>query len=197
MKTLKIDNKKLLELLNIEAPKFAKYSGPLMNLANRFIGGTKPKVVGQMSELIKEFDGKTFKEWETWYLNKYPTAIDTATEKIAQMLINFKNVLGEIDEASIREWVHDLVVIKTFVGLKNQEAILKSVAEYFKTDYKSAQPDEESKGIDGFIGGKPVSIKPHTYQLKPELNEEIKAPIIFYEKTKTGLKISFPEDLIK
>ena len=82
MKTLKIDNKKLLELLNIEAPKFAKYSGPLMNLANRFIGGTKPKVVGQMSELIKEFDGKTFKEWETWYLNKYPKAIAMATEKI-------------------------------------------------------------------------------------------------------------------
>lgn len=89
MKTLKIDNKKLLELLNIGAPKLAKYSGPLMNLANRFIGGTKPKVVGQMSELIKEFNGKTFKEWETWYLNKYPKAIDTATEKIYQMLINF------------------------------------------------------------------------------------------------------------
>lgn len=160
-------------------------------------GGTKPKVVGQMSELIKEFDGKTFKEWEIWYLNKYPKAIDTATEKIAQMLINFKNVLGEIDENSIREWVHDLVVIKTFVGLKNQEAILKSVAEYFKTDYKSAQPAEEAKGIDGFIGEKPVSIKPHTYQLKPELQDKIEAPIIFYEKTKTGLKISFSENLIK
>ena len=197
MKTLKIDNKKLLELLNIEAPKFAKYSGPLINLANRFSGGTRPKVVGQMSELIKEFDGKTFKEWETWYLNKHPKTIDIATEKNAQMLINFKNVLGEIDEASIREWVRDLVIIKTFVGLKNQEAVLKSVAEYFKIDYRSSKPAEESKGIDGFIGEKPVSIKPHTYQLKPELSEEIEAPIIFYEKTKTGLKMSFPEDLIK
>lgn len=56
---------------------------------------------------------------------------------------------------------------------------------------------DESKGIDGFIGEKPVSIKPHTYQLKPELSEEIEAPIIFYEKTKTGLKMSFPENLIK
>ena len=197
MKTLKIDNKKLLELLNIEPPKFAKYSGPLMNLANRFSGGTKPKVVGQMSELIKEFDGKTFKEWETWYLNKYPKAIDVATEKIAQMLINFKDILGKMDETSIKEWVRDLVIIKTFVGLKNQEAILKSVAEYFETDYRSAEPAEESKGIDGFIGEKPVSIKPHTYLLKPELLDKIEAPIIFYEKTKTGLKISFPEELTK
>ena|SRR3989344_7114373 len=197
MKTLKIDNKKLLELLNIEPPKFAKYSGPLMNLANRFSGGTKPKVVGQMSELIKEFDGKTFQEWETWYLNKYPKAIDVAAEKIAQMLINFKDILGKTDEASIKEWVCDLVIIKTFVGLKNQEAILKSVAEYFKADYRSAEPAEESKGIDGFIASKPVSIKPYTYKLKPEIVENIKAPIIFYEKTKTGLKIDFPEDLIK
>ncbi len=197
MKTLKIDNKKLLELLNIEAPKFAKYSGPLMNLANRFIGGTKPKVVGQMSELIKEFDGKTFKEWEIWYLKKHPEAIEVAAEKVTQMLVIFKDVLEKTDRASIKEWVRDLVIIKTFVGLKNQEAILKSVAEYFKTDYRSAKPAEESKGIDGFIGDKPVSIKPHTYLLKPELLEKIEAPIIFYEKTKTGLKVSFPEDLIK
>ena len=126
MKTLKIENKKILELLNIELPKFTKYSGPLMNLANRFIGGTKPKVVGQMSELIKEFDGETFKEWENWYLKKYPEAIEAAVEKIAQMLINFKDVLEKISKASIKEWVRDLVIIKTFVGLKNQEAILKS-----------------------------------------------------------------------
>ena len=51
--------------------------------------------------------------------------------------------------------------------------------------------------IDGFIGSNPVSIKPHTYLLKPELLEKIESPIIFYEKIKTGLKISFPEDLIK
>lgn len=167
-----------------------------MNLANRFSGGTKPKVVGQMSELIKEFDGKTFKEWETWYLNKYPKAIDMAVGKIAQMLINFKDILGKTDESSIKEWVRDLVIIKTFVGLKNQEAILKSVAEYFKTDYRSAKPADESRGIDGFIGEKPVSIKPHTYLLKPELTDKIEAPIIFYEKTKAGLKISFSEDLL-
>lgn len=196
MKILKIDNKKLLELLNIDEPKFPKYSGPLMNLANRFIGGTRPKVVGQMSELIKEFEGKTFKEWEEWYLKKYPEAIEAAVEKIAQMLINFKEVLEKTDKKIVKDWVRDLVIIKTFVGLKNQEAILKSVSEHFKTDYRSAKPSEESKGIDGFIGDKPVSIKPHTYLLKPELLEKISAPIVFYEKTKTGLKISFPEDLL-
>lgn len=197
MKTLKIDNKKLLELLNIDAPKFVKYSGPLINLANRFSGGTRPKIVGQMSELIKKFDGRTFKEWKEWYLKKHPEAIEAAVGKITKMIVNFKEVLEKMDEKSIKEWVHDLVVTKTFVGFMHQEAILKTVAENLKKDYKTAEPAEEAKGIDGFIGGKPVSIKPHTYQLKPELMEKIEVPIVFYEKTKTGLKISFPEDLIK
>src|SRR3989344_4111320 len=58
------------------------------------------KIVGQMSELIKEFDGKTFKEWETWYLNKYPKAIEAAVEKITQMLVNFKDVLEKTDRTS-------------------------------------------------------------------------------------------------
>ncbi len=196
MKILKINNQKLMELLNIDAPKFIKYAGPLMNLANRFSGGTRPKVVGQMSELIKEFDGKTFQEWEEWYLKKHPEAIEAAVDKISKMLTNFKEVLEKMDDKSIKDWVRDLVVTKTFVGFMHQEAILKSVAEYFKVEHKTASPTEEAKGIDGFIGGKSVSIKPHTYLLKPELLEKIEVPIIFYEKTKTGLKISFPEDLM-
>lgn len=196
MKTLKINNQKLMELLNIDAPKFIKYAGPLMNLANRFSGGTKPKVVGQMSELIKEFDGKTFQEWEKWYLKKHPKAIRAAVNKITKMLANFKEVLEKIDRKSVKDWVRDLVVTKTFVGFMHQEAILKSVAEYFKAGYKMAGPKEEAKGVDGFIGEKPVSIKPHTYLLKPELLEKIEVPIIFYEKTKTSLKISFPDELL-
>lgn len=197
MRTIKINNKKLLELLNIKVPEFPKYAGPLINLANKFAGGTRPKVVGQMTELIKEFDGETIEDWEKWYSEKHPGAIESAVDKIFQMLAGFKDVLDSTSENDVKKWVRDLVIIKTFVGLKNQVAILKAVADYFKIDYRLAKPEEESKGIDGYIGNKPVSIKPETYLLKPELAENIEAPIIFYEKTTTGLKISFPDDLIK
>jgi hypothetical protein len=37
-------------------------------LANQNAGGTKPKVVGQMSDLIQNFEGHEFKKWEDWYL---------------------------------------------------------------------------------------------------------------------------------
>jgi len=55
-----------------------------------------------------------------------------------------------------------LVLVKTFIGLKFQEAILKKVASIMGKTYRLTKPEEEAKGIDGFIGDIPVSIKPST-----------------------------------
>ncbi len=132
-----------------------------------------------------------------WYLEKHPEAITTAATKIFEMVSNFKDVMTQIDREMVERWVKDLVIIKTFVGLKFQEAILKSVAHFFKTTYRLAEPAEEAIGIDGFIGDKPVSIKPTTYEIKKSLSEIIKAPILFYEKVKDGIKITFDERLME
>jgi hypothetical protein len=60
-----------------------------------------------------------------------------------------------------------------------------------------AKPDEESKGIDGFIGNRPVSIKPMTYKTKSGLPENIEEPIIYYDKKKDGLSIEFDDSSFK
>lgn len=70
-------------------------------------------------------------------------------------------------------WVKDLVLYKTFIGLRFQEAILKKVADVKETTYRLASKEEERRGIDGYIGYIPVSIKPHTYRSKASLAEEI------------------------
>jgi hypothetical protein len=93
-----------------------------------------------MSELIKEFKGKKLEEWETWYLNKYPEAIERAKTKILQMMENFKEVITRIDAQMIETWVKDLVIVKTFVGLKFQEAIMKRVAETMGKAYRMSDP---------------------------------------------------------
>ncbi|MDZ7406387.1 MAG: MjaI family restriction endonuclease [candidate division KSB1 bacterium] len=54
-------------------------------------------------------------------------------------------------------------------------------------------PDEENKGIDGYIGKQPVSIKPTTYQAKQGSSEQINVPIFFYSKKKNGIVIEFDE----
>lgn len=139
---VKLTNDEIARYLGIELIKFDKYVSPLINDANRFAKGTIPKVVGQMSDLIQEFDGQSLSEWEEWYLDRSPKAISTATQKIIQMLENFKQVIEKIDQQTVEKWVKDLVITKTFLGLKIQEAILKKGAEINQTNYRLSNPEE-------------------------------------------------------
>jgi len=197
LQKLKIPNAEVQELLSGKTYSYPKYSTQLMNLANQNAQGTRARIVGQMSDLIQEFEGTALSEWEKWYLEKHPDAIDNATERVYAMVTLFKDAILKIDKETVRSWIEELVIIKTFSGLKFQEAILKKVASQFNKPYRLAKPDEESKGIDGFIGGTAVSIKPMTYKVKMGLNEIINFPIIFYDKKKSEIVIEFNDaDLI-
>lgn len=192
-KRFKIPNSEIKSLLGSEPFEFPKYATQIINLANQNAQGTRPAVVGQMSELIQEFSGKSIAEWEKWYLNKYPNAIEKATSKISEMVRNLKNAINKIDDNMINVWVKDLVIIKTFLGLKFQEAILSKVANMLEKTYRLSEADEEAKGIDGFIGDMPVSIKPESYKTKKSLQENIEVPLIYYNKTKDGITIDIEE----
>ncbi len=193
---IKIKNEELIRELIGEKKNFPKYTTQLVNLANQNAQGTRPRVVGQLSELIKECPEKNYQGWKNWYLKKYPQAVANATEKISEMVENLKAAIKLVDKSLVKEWVEDLVLEKTFVGLRFQEAVLKKVAEIKKTNYRLSLPKEESLGIDGFIGETPVSIKPISYKSKKALAEEIKIKIIFYNKTKSGLEIE-ADDILK
>jgi len=190
MVKFKIKNIEIQEILKGETPEFPKYSTQLMNLANSNAQGTRPKVVGQLSDLIQEFDGLRLDDWEKWYKNKMPNAIDNAVEKIHPMVENLKTSIEKVDKALIKKWVEDLVIDKTFMGLKFQEAILNKIATSKGVEYRLAEPKDESKGIDGYIDNKPVSIKSISYQSKV-LSEKIDVPIIYYDKKKDGISIEF------
>lgn len=190
---VKLSNEEIRRYLDIETPEFPTYTTQLLNLANQNAQGTRPRVVGQMSELIQHFTGKTLAEWEQWYLEQKPDAIRTATERILQMVMNLKNALEKIDKEMIEEWVRDLVIVKTFMGLRFQEAILKKVSEINGVDYRLSNFKEEAKGIDGYIGDIAVSIKPETYKVKAALREDIAVKIIYYEKIKNGIQVDYGE----
>lgn len=192
---VKISFKEIRKYLDIETPEFPKYTSALMNLANQYAQGTRPRVVGQMSELIQEFTGKTLPEWEKWYLEQKPQAIRAATEKIFEMLNNLKSAMEKIDRDLVEKWVRDLVVVKTFAGLRFQEAILAKGAKNIGRDYRLSEPEEEAKGIDGYISDVPVSIKPETYRSMDRLPENISVRMIYYRKVKDGIEIDYGEIL--
>ena len=190
---IKIKNEELIQELIGEIKEFPRYTTQILNLANQNSQGTRPKVIGQLSELIQECPEKTYEGWNNWYLAKHPQAIKNASKKINEMVENLKEAIQKIDKTIIKKWVEDLVLEKTFVGLRFQEAILKKVANIKKENYRLSSPQEESKGIDGFIGGVAVSIKPITYKTKNSLRENIDAKIIYYDKIKSGLNIDASE----
>ncbi len=192
---IKLTNEKIRKYLDIETPEFPKYVTQIINLANQNAQGTRPRVVGQMSELIQHFTGKGLQEWEKWYIKQNPDAIKTATDKVLQMVKNLKDAMNKIDREMVEQWVKDLVIVKTFMGLRFQEAILKKGAEIKGTGYRLSKPGEELKGIDGYIGGIAISIKPETYEAKKALPETISVKIIYYKKVKNGIEVDYKEIL--
>jgi hypothetical protein len=188
---LKIKNSQITQDVVGKVVEFPKYTTQIINLANQNAQGTRPKVVGQMSELIKQFPGQTYEEWVSWYLEQMPKAVNDATERICEMVKNLASAMSKIDEEMVRRWVEDLVLTKTFVGFCFQESILKAISAKKRLHYRVATPQDESKGIDGYIRETPVSIKPITYKTKNMLQEKIEAKMIYYEKLKDGIKVEY------
>ena len=193
LKKIKIKNNEVEQLSNAAMYPFPKYTTMLINQINQTAQGTRPKVVGQMSELIQEFDGQTLEEWIEWYNERHPNAVEAATEKIYDQFVKQKEAMMLIDKELIREWVKDLVYTKTFCGLRVQQAIISFIAGKLEKSWRLANKVEEAKGIDGYIGNTPVQIKSMTYKMENHLNEVIDVPIIYYEKKKDGLNIEYNE----
>ena len=164
LKKIKIKNSEVEQLSNASQYVFPKYATQIINLLNSNAQGTRPSVVGQMSELIQEFDGKSLEDWILWYNERQPHAIENATEKIFNMYQSMSEAFSLITREMIEDWVKDLVYTKTYCGLKFQSAILAFLAANVSKPWRLANVEEEAQGIDGFIGEQPLQIKSITYK---------------------------------
>lgn len=194
---IKIKNEELMALNGSQNAQFPKYTSQLINLANQNSQGTRPKVVGQLSELFQEYQKNTeeinIDTWKKWYISKYPTAIEDSTNRIYEQIQNLKDAITLIDRSMIKKWAEDLIITKTYNGLYIQKAILYKIAKIKQKDFRLAKAEEEAIGIDGYIGNVAYSIKPNTYKTMDRLSESIDIKIIYYIKTKTGIEIEFDE----
>lgn len=188
-----ISNEELQSFNESKNAIFPKYTSQLINWANQNAQGTRPKVVGQLSDLFPQYQDEvkavSISSWKEWYLEKYPHAIETATNKIFEQVENLKAAIQQIDKKMVRRWVEDLIIAKTYNGMYMQKAILAKLASIKEAAYRVACPEEESKGIDGYVGNIAYSIKPDTYKTMSRLAEEIEVKMIYYTKTKSCLKI--------
>lgn len=192
-----ISNAELSALNDITNPEFPKYTSQLINWANQNAQGTRPRIVGQLSDLFPEYQASTYNvaisDWKEWYTEKYPGAIEEATDKIFNQVENLKEAIKLIDKSMVRKWVEDLVISKTFSGMYVQRAILAKISDMRKEPFRLASPEEESKGIDGYVGDTAYSIKPVTYKTMGRLSESIDIKMIYYSKKKSCLLVETEE----
>lgn len=188
-----ISNEELQELNQTYKAIFPKYASQLMNLANQNAQGTRPNIVGQLSDLFPQYQNETneisLESWREWYLDRYPNAIENATNRIFDQSQNLKEVIKLIDREMIYNWVDDLVITKTYNGLYVQKAILAKLSEIERLPYRMSTPKEESIGIDGIVGDVAYSIKPNTYKTMARLSERISVKMIYYTKTKDRILV--------
>lgn len=196
---INIKNNELLALNETEPIALPKYTSQLINLANQNGQGTRPKIVGELSELFPKFEEDTnyitINSWKEWYLSKYPNAISEAAEKIWQHIGNLKEAIVLIDKEMVENWVEDLVITKTYNGLHFQQAILKKLSTILGLPYRLATTEEESKGIDGYVGDTAYSVKPDTYKSinARSISDDVNVKMIYYTKKKTGISVEIED----
>ena len=137
-----INNDLIKDYNNSEDYDFPKYTSQLINWANQNAQGTRPKQVGQLSELFPDFtlteQNITIENWRKWYVDKYPGAINNAAKKIYAQLQNLQEAIKLIDLDMVEHWVDDLVINKTFNGMYVQKAILAFLADKTNQNYRLA-----------------------------------------------------------
>ena len=97
-----IRNQDVQAINESSTPDFPKYTSQLINWANQNAQGTRPKVVGQLSELFPEYqssaDSISIPGWEAWYSERYPEAVETATQKIYDQILKLQEATKLIDK---------------------------------------------------------------------------------------------------
>ena len=188
--SLKLAKKDLIPTNAAYSPH--KYSTQILNLCASNAGATRPKKVGQMSELVGQSKARDQIEWETWYLSRYPKTVEQATIAIEDMLQKIIESARRIHRDDIRLWVEDLLLHKTFYGIYIQGPLLKKVSEALgESSYRLATPKEEAAEIDGYIGRRAVQIKPDSYRQKGALPSKAKQPIIYYRQKGKDIEVDY------
>ncbi len=171
----------------IDNPKYTTY---LLNPAINLSQSNRPHVVGQMSDIVEEFREKhpegTFEDWVEYYYEEYDgkDRLEEATEMAYPMVEKMRDAFEQIDEEMTHNYLRDLVLFKSYEGFDIQEAVLRKLGELYDEEITPATAEDESKGIDGYIGDQPVQVKPATY--KDNLQETIDVPIVYYDENKSN-----------
>ncbi len=195
-----VDTEEAKNLFSVnQTPQLKKYVASMLNQVNGWARGTKSENVGMVSQVIKDFRKEkpqgTLDDWKQYHKNlEGIKGIDQSVKDIRKKLKEVLDNLNAITDKEIRKWVENLTYEKTYSGLSAQELILKNIAKALGYSYSLGSAEDETKGIDGYINGKPLQIKSSSYRNKNK-QEKFLCPIIYYDLTPGGIEYSYNDEI--
>lgn len=179
---------------------FPLYSKPILNIATQNSKATQVKLVGSMKEQWTQFmstGGRSIEEWEAWYMNNGGAAkIRAATDKLYEMLNKMPLDHSVFTRELAELYIQDLVFNKTHYGMSGEYHSVLAVAQYFGAEHRFSTPEEESQGIDAWLGDCPVQVKPQdSVKMHHVYNgaDVTKTLVVTYEAKKDACYIHNPE----
>jgi len=172
------------------ANEFPDLTSDLISFANHLSKATTRKKLGNPTSVIEEFKGKTFEDWERFYEQRRPGALDTASREIFSAIEKLRKALELVDKELIRHWVEEAVLKRTYAAWRIQETILKHIAKLQGKTFRQADDQESEAGIDGFIDERPFCVRPVSRYFKgPPEEQDAQVDVVYFEKAKRGLKV--------
>ncbi len=175
---------------------------PILNIATQNSQCTRAKIVGSMKETFLEFQkarqGLSVDDWENFYLNTKGghAKIQAATDKLFEYLNKMPLDHSVFTRQLAQEYILDLVINKTHYGMSGEYHAVLAASTHFELPYRFSTAEEESQGIDAWIGTFPVQVKPHDSVAKHHVRNTAdteKTLVITYEAKKDRCFIQNPE----
>jgi hypothetical protein len=144
------------------------YMGILNNAYNQSCNcGTK--VLGDMSEITSSFEGGSYDDFIEYYYRVHDgkKRRRQAVKRMAENIIKrVRAVGGDVPDSKAVKWsnryIHSMLV-NSYRGFMDEARAIELVADELGEEWRVASSDEESDGIDGYIGDQSVQVKPLSY----------------------------------
>ena len=193
-------------LIKKDRCSFPKNTKPILNIATQNSQCTRVNVVGSMKDYFTEFrnekDGKTVEDWEKFYKTKKNgvQAIKAATDKLHAYLMDMPLDHNVFTRELAETYILDLIINKTHYGMSGEYYAVLATAKFFKKEYRFSTAEEETQGIDAWIGEFPVQVKHHGSVEKHHVRNKAdveKTLVITFEPKRDKCYIHNPDFITK
>ncbi len=165
-----------------------KYAAQIFNIISNTGQATRPKVVGQMSEIIPNFinnfyDEKgvypDYKDWEQFYLREYVSNYEDGFSKLKEYVSKYEHAMKQIlnNEELAKVWYNKFIFYQNFEGFEFEKIVFEFIKENYGFGKKpfiirNSTKKEESKNIDFVVANSTndrkllFNSKPSTYSIE-------------------------------